>query len=177
MYIPKIFIAQTDTVPGIFARMKDEPSALEIYKIKGRDFIKPLAIYTNDVLKFAYPSLTLTKLLEGLSGDALTIVSPARKGLPPYCIKDGFVGIRMLTLGHPFTKFLEENKLTLVGTSANPSGAKTPNSIADLKAKGSALETSVIKIEGNGLTIIREGFNITKITNWTKQNGIILQKI
>ena len=185
--LPKIFITQTDTVPGIFARMEDEPSAIEIYKIKGRGFEKPLAIYTNDVLKFAQPSNLLTKFLEGFKGEALTVVTKAKEGLPAYCTKDGFVGIRMLTLGHPFTQFLEEVKFIFVGTSANLSGTKTPNTIEemeiknipiiDLKVTGRATETSVIKIEGNGLTIIREGFNITKITNWAKQNGIILQKI
>lgn len=187
MNIPKIFIAQTDTVPGIFARMEDEISALEIYKIKGRTFEKPLAIYSNDVLKFAQPSMLLTKFLKAFKGEALTIVTKAKEDIPSYCIKDEFVGVRMLTKNHPFIKFLEENKLTLVGTSANVSGNKTPSTIEDveiknipiinLKAESNRIETSVIKIDVNGLTIIREGFNITKITNWAKQNGIILQKI
>lgn len=176
-----IAIIETDTVAGIFCKLEDEASAMEIYKIKERPLHKPLAIYSNNIFEFVEPSLMLKNFIQEFEGEPITVVAKALPHTPFYCQNNGFAGIRMLTRNHPFTKFIEENNLILIGTSANKSGEETPKNINDVELKNiptikfnacnQGMETSVIKFTEDGLTIIREGFNITKITNWVKNKN------
>jgi L-threonylcarbamoyladenylate synthase len=179
----KIFISQTDTIPGIFCKSNDISSAKKIFSIKKRSAKKPLAIYSHLPLEFFSANPILKMFLEDLKDIPLTLVAEPSPKAPTFCIKNGFVGVRILSSNSAMFKFLKENNLTLLGTSANISGENSPKSIKEisteitntvpimnLEEKGGILQSSVIKIDKNKIIILREGSYIDKITNWISKN-------
>jgi L-threonylcarbamoyladenylate synthase len=179
----EVFISSTDTIPGIFCKMGDEKSARKIYKIKGRTFEKPLAIYTANPLSFLEKSEITEKFLSDLNCP-LTIVSLPKgevAGLK-YSIKNGLVGIRILSKTSKMFEFLQKNNLNLIGTSANLSNDPSPSKLADVSPKikenipvfaieenESLVQSSIVKIQENQFTIIREGLHIQEITSWLEK--------
>jgi L-threonylcarbamoyladenylate synthase len=181
-----VFITSTDTIPGIFCKIQDTNSLHKIYKLKGRDENKPLAIYSTTPLIYASKSPILEDLLEALKDIPLTLVVKPSSLVPNLIIKEGFVGIRIVKRSSQFYKFLQENNLTLLGTSANFSGNKSPLNLSDvspdfakniqiinIKEDGTSKESSVIKVEENKITVIRSGAFIDEINNKIKEKNII----
>jgi tRNA A37 threonylcarbamoyladenosine synthetase subunit TsaC/SUA5/YrdC len=184
LLIEDIFIITTDTVPGIFCRIEDSVAAKKIYEIKGRSFAKPLAIYTINPVNFILQNNLTEAFLKDFGDKPITLIARAKENTPEFAKKFGFMGIRLMTRTSKFYNFLKENNLTLLGTSANISGEETPKSIADVNAKmiqeisvidlhenTSKFHSSVVKIDGDNLIILREGLNCNEIIKWAESQG------
>ena len=182
--IPKIFISPTDTIPGIFCQLKDETSAKEIYRIKGRTFHKPLAIYSSNPKKLFVHSYLIKEFLEVFEGKPITIVAKPSKNLSKFAIRHGFIGVRILSESSSMLQFLKENHITLLGTSANKSNAPSPQNLAEvdpyltnslpiLEFEENPLQqnTSVIKFVENKIVILREGLFFEEILTWILEKG------
>jgi tRNA A37 threonylcarbamoyladenosine synthetase subunit TsaC/SUA5/YrdC len=180
----KIFISETDTIPGIFCRLRDELSAIKIYDTKRREASKPLAIYSVNPMHYLASNPIITLLLESLPDISMTIVAKANGNTPAFVVKNKFVGVRILSTQSKFYQFLRENNLTLLGTSANFSNQQSPSSLDDLEKdfiqnipilklneKASTLHSSVLKIENEKIVILREGAYFESILNWIKQHN------
>ena len=184
LLIEDIFIITTDTVPGIFCRIEDSVAAKKIYEIKGRSFAKPLAIYTINPANFILQNSLTEAFLSDFRDKPVTLVARAKENTPELATKFGFTGIRLMPHTSKFYTFLKANHLTLLGTSANISGEETAKSIEDVDAKmtheisvidlqenASKVHSSVVKIDGENLTILREGFNCNEIIKWAESQG------
>ena len=129
----------TETVYGLCANALDEKAVEELYEIKGRPEVKPLAMmvpsaeamekYCRNVPKSAY------KLAENYWPGPLTIVLEAKEELVPSILRAGGKTVGLRCPDHPLTlAFLRECGLPLAGPSANPSGKPSPKSAGEVRS-------------------------------------------
>ena len=190
--IASIFVCETETVVGIFARVNDVTSANQIYKIKGRTLEKPLAVYTHNPFFYAHNSKLASAFIEAFKEKPLTVVLKAKFFSPRLAKKNGFIGIRLLSKNSHLSKFIENLGDDLLGTSANISNKEPVKElnmveksilshaqVLEFKEFSSGIPSSVIKIEENLLIILRKGLFIKEIEEWAiLQNGkLIMMKI
>ncbi|XRO75566.1 L-threonylcarbamoyladenylate synthase [Methanocaldococcus sp. 28A] len=165
----KIIICGTDTLYGISANALDEYAVKKVYEIKKRDFNKPLSICVKDkkeIEKYAYINELAKKIIDKYLPGPLTIILKKKPLIPDIVAKD-YIGIRI-----PDEPVIRELSIVpLTTTSANISGKESPTSLDDIdgeilkkvdyivdigKCKYSKPST-IIKIENNKITPIREG--------------------
>ncbi len=126
----------TETVYGLAGSGLDEKAVARIYEVKGRPAVKPLALmvpdgsamdrYCRDVPAQA------RALAEKFWPGPLTIVLKAKEIIPSLVLAGGTtVGLRCPD--HPLTlKLLRLCALPLAAPSANPSGAESPKTAAQV---------------------------------------------
>lgn len=165
----------TDTVYGIGASLT-HPEALErIFQIKGRDRDRTLPLLVSSPADLERVTDVVDPELLALANafwpGPLTIALPARAGLPPHVVAaDNTVGVRVPD--HSVALILAQRCGGAIAvTSANLSGqapARRPDEIApelaaelDLILDGGiargGLASTVIRLEGATITVIREG--------------------
>lgn len=165
----------TDTVYGIGASLA-HPDALErIFKVKQRDRDRTLPLLLSSaeeldkVTEFVEPALL--RLASAFWPGPLTVALPARRSLPPYVVAaDNTVGVRVPDHSVALT-LAQRCGGAIAVTSANLSGqlpARRPEEIdpaladeLDLILDGGiakgALASTVIRLEGATISVIREG--------------------
>ncbi|ACV24953.1 L-threonylcarbamoyladenylate synthase [Methanocaldococcus fervens] len=165
----KIIICGTDTLYGISANALDENAVKKVYKIKKRDFNKPLSICVKnkeEIEKYAYVNDLAKKIIDEFLPGPLTIILKKKPIIPDIVAKD-YIGIRI-----PDEAIIRELSIVpLTTTSANISGEKSPTAVEEInpeilkkvdyvvdigKCKYSKPST-IIKIEDNKIIPIREG--------------------
>ncbi len=170
-----IFVFPTDTVYGIGCSQSSKVAVEKIYKIKGRDFNKPLGVYFSDIdmaSKYISGNVSLFKKLADtyLPGE-LTIIAPKNELIANYVVSNfDTIGIRI-----PRNTFLLEliNQLgqPIVGTSANLSNlpsAKTAKEaytifenqielIIEDDASIQGTESTIVSITNGKVELIRQG--------------------
>ncbi|ENN96370.1 Sua5/YciO/YrdC/YwlC family protein [Methanocaldococcus villosus KIN24-T80] len=165
----KIIICGTDTLYGISANALDENAVKKIYKIKKRDYNKPISIClkdTNEIEKYAYVNDISKKIINNFLPGPLTIILK-KKAIIPNIVSKEYIGIRI-----PDHEIIRELSIVpLTTTSANVSGKKSPTCVEEIddeiikrvdyvvdvgKCKYSKPST-VIKIINNKIELIREG--------------------
>jgi tRNA threonylcarbamoyl adenosine modification protein (Sua5/YciO/YrdC/YwlC family) len=183
----RFIIMETDTIPGIFSHLDDKTAAYEIFEIKKRPLEKPLVIYSNEkeiLNQYAETSNLGRIFIEEFGGKVpITIILKAKSNAPELTRSDGFVGFRIISKDSEFGKKISGS--VLVGTSANFSGENkvTKEFISAVFLKHRSLilinhensyentPSSVIKIDGEKLIILREGRDIESVRNWVFKNG------
>lgn len=165
----------TDTVYGIGASL-DYPDALErIFRIKHRDKESTLPLLVSSPAELdrvtEHVDPDLLRLASAFWPGPLTIALPARPGLPPHVVAaDNTVGVRVPD--HSVALILAQRCGGAIAvTSANLSGhspARRPDDIDPALAdelefildggiaKG-GLASTVIRLEGDTINVIREG--------------------
>ncbi|CAF0790476.1 unnamed protein product [Didymodactylos carnosus] len=81
-----VIAVPTDTIYGLAALVRNERAIKRIYEIKGRSFLKPLAISVgtvNDISKWSVPTISNEHLNELLPGP-VTLMFPRQTTLPDY---------------------------------------------------------------------------------------------
>lgn len=131
-----VIIYPTDTLYGLGADATSSKAKKKIYKIKGRNFHKPLSICVADLnqakkfVKFDSLSLQITKKF--LPGP-LTLVLPQKKEIK-YVSQKGKIAVRIPD--NTFTlKLLKRFGKPITATSANLSGEKDPAKLSDINNK------------------------------------------
>ncbi len=174
-----ILLYPTETVYGLGVNAFDKDAMNALYTLKTRDESKPvswLVRNTDDVKMYAHMSEKAAKIAERFLPGPLTLVLPVRKESVPAHITDAYIGFRISS--HPVAQqiiahSMEEDKSPLTCTSANVSGLPTLNTPTDILEQFGdkrdmidvvydvgpldGMPSTVIKVEGNELTLLREG--------------------
>lgn len=164
----------TETFYGLGALARDGAALERLARAKGRPEGKPLPLIAADlamVEQVAEPGVTARRLAGRFWPGPLTLVLPARAGLPePITAGTGTVGIRVP--GSEVARALcRAAGGPIVSTSANPSGGPPPSSAGELDAALLALidgvldagatpggqPSTVVRVDGERLTLLREG--------------------
>ena len=172
----KILVYPTETFYGLGVDIS-QPLALEaLFQLKGREAGKAISVLVSDQEQ-------LKKLVSGLDVKTLnlinlflpgplTLVLKASQALPPVLLSEGgYVGLRMSP--HPMAMdLLNRFGGPITTTSANPSGATSAGSVAELRRyfedredlfllSGGDLPPSrgstVVKVQANRIELLREG--------------------
>lgn len=130
----ELVVLPTETVYGIGCRL-DRPEAIEaLFAAKGRPPEKACQLMLGSVDSIslvASPDERGRALAEALLPGPVTLILPARGGLPELVAPEGRVGIRVP--GHPLARALATGAGPLVTSSANLSGEPTPGDIESLR--------------------------------------------
>lgn len=155
-----VIILPTDTVYGIFCSAFNKSAVRKIYKIKGRDFSKPLQVFLagkNQIKQYCDLNNNQIKYINKYLPGPYTLIfnlKDSAKRLFSF-LKDT-IGIRIIKYG--YLKYIIKETGPLAATSANLSGTKTPVLFSDipqkiLKNADFALENNKI-IKGKASSII-----------------------
>lgn len=164
----------TETFYGLGALARDGAALERLARAKGRPEGKPLPLIAADeemVEQVAAPSATARRLASRFWPGPLTLVLPARAGLPaPITAGTGTVGIRVP--GSEVARALcRAAGGPIVATSANPSGGPPPSSagaldaallaridgVLDAGSTPGGQPSTVVRVDGARLTLLREG--------------------
>ncbi len=167
-----VVILPTDTVYGFFCSALNQFAVKRIYKIKGRDFSKPLQVFLCDkkqIKEYCYLNKKQIKYINKYLPGPYTLILKLRKTsrkLFPFLKETA--GIRIIKSS--FLNDIIKKTGPLAATSANISGKKTPVFFDDiskiiLKKVDFALKndrfikgkpSTVIDLTRNSLNIIRK---------------------
>ena len=165
----------TETVYGLGANALDESAIERIYRVKGREHDKPLALLVADrdtagKLGARIPDFAF-RLMEEYWPGPLTLIFEA-SAIVPSSVKGpgGTIGVRMPD--HPVAlELIRSSDLPLAATSANPSGEISPTTADEVgKTLGARIDliidgggtavkipSTVIDVTGDRPVIVREG--------------------
>lgn len=164
----------TDTVYGLGADARNPDAVRRVFDIKGRPPDSPLPLLLGDIAQVPAIAQDLTPtalcLAERFWPGALTLVVPAIPPYSPALVQDGFIGLRIPD--DPFClRLIERFKGPITGTSANLTGlppcmtgeevrkqlGRKVDYILDAGRAGGGLPSTVLKVSGDEVTILREG--------------------
>ena len=164
----------TETVYGLGAIATDENAAKKIYAAKGRPSDNPLIIHISnpcDAELYAYTSELYYKLADAFMPGPLTVIMPKRDIIPS-TVTGGLDTVALRCPSHPIAKeLIKATNVAIAAPSANLSGSPSPTTgehvISDLNGKIDAiinggeaeigLESTIVKIEGESLSLLRPG--------------------
>jgi L-threonylcarbamoyladenylate synthase len=143
-----VIVYPTETLYGIGADALSAGAVRRVAEVKRRPDTKPIPVIVQDAdalrrLAASVPPAAHL-LMEAFWPGPLTIVFPALDGLPPpLAAGSGAIGVRIPS--SPFClELLRAAGVPLTSTSANPSGAEPPRTVAAiLEALGDGVELSV----------------------------------
>ncbi len=168
-----IGVIPTDTVYGFCVNALDKELMKRIYKIKKRDFDKPLILFVKDkreIEKYGVVDEVSKKLIEKFLPGPLTIVlKKTKNSIENSLIKIDTIGIRIPNNDFVI-KLLNNLDFPLLTTSANISKEKTPVDLEGLKklfdnivdfivdgGKSGETPSTVIQVIDGNVKILREG--------------------
>lgn len=127
-----VIIAPTDTVYGLFCDALNPEALQRIVRIKGRPSGRPMPVAVQDLAAAAVLAAEIPILARSLASrfwpGALTLLLPAKAGLPAEIVSEGRVGVR--APDHAFVlAVLRALGRPLVATSANLTGGSQPASL------------------------------------------------
>ncbi len=168
-----IVVLPTDTIYGIACDALNEEAIEKVFKIKGRNYNKPLNLHLNkksDINKYAYISNNMeSKIIDKLMPGALTLVMKKKNTVSNILTSNlNTVGIRIPD-NDLISDIIDKLGSPLVLTSANISNEKPLKNIkeiskikdikyvVDMGPLNNGIESTVIKVENNKVIILREG--------------------
>lgn len=164
----------TETVYGLGADATDEDAAKKIYSAKGRPSDNPLIIHVakpEDAEKYAYTTELYYKLANAFMPGPLTVIMK-KKDVIPSGVTGGLDTVAVRCPDHPVASALIAAANTAIAApSANLSGSPSPtcgehvisdmNGVIDAIIDGGCcdigLESTIVKIDGDSLTLLRPG--------------------
>lgn len=128
----------TETFYGFAALALDAQALDRLFALKGRGESKASALLVSDLAMFSGLCAEMPVLAVALARDhwpgPLTLVVPARAGLPPAIVTDGCVAARVSS--HPLAHALvRATGQPITATSANRSGAPAVRRVGELEAQ------------------------------------------
>jgi len=168
-----VAVYPTDTLYALGASAYSEHGVRRVAELKGRPEGMPMSFAFPDVksiLDWTEPSQLAKAVIEKNLPGPLTVVLPASAKAPKYIVNaDGTLGVRIPD--DDVIRMLLADAGPLSVTSANLHGGKDPRSVADIPTE--LLEkvdhiidfgpckhsegTTIIKIIGDDITLLREG--------------------
>lgn len=169
-----LVVFPTETVYGLGGNGLLADAAKKIYSAKGRPSDNPLIIHIaepKDADKYAYTSDIYYRLAEAFMPGPLTVIMPKRDCIP-HSVTGGLDTVAIRCPSHPIAHALiEECGVPIAAPSANISGRPSPTStkyvIEDMDGRVDmiidggeceiGLESTIVKVDGNFLTLLRPG--------------------
>ena len=164
----------TETVYGLGADATDLDAAKKIYAAKGRPSDNPLIIHIatpDDAEKYAYTCPLYYKLAQAFMPGPLTVVLK-KKDTVPDSVTGGLDTVAVRCPSHPIAReLIRACGFAVAAPSANVSGSPSPtcaehvigdlNGVIDAIIDGGGceigLESTIVKIDDNSLTLLRPG--------------------
>ena len=169
-----VIVFPTDTVYGIGCDPYNDNSVERIFRIKGRDEGKPLPVLAHsieDAGKIARLGKTGMILAKRFWPGALTIVAPIADQKLSRRVTAGSSSVAVRVPANDCILSLLQSCRYLVGTSANPSGQKSPKSPQQVIDSGlggfdalldggpveKGIESTIVDVTDTPFRILREG--------------------
>ena len=170
-----VIVFPTETLYGLGADALNGEAVEKVFQLKGRDPRNPISVLVADpemlnALIAEVPPVA-QKLMECFWPGPLTLVLPARRGIPkPLRNASDGVGVRISS--HPIaTQLVKALGRPLTATSANPSGKKPARALHEARSyfagkievflDGGTLTSksgsTVVDVTGDTIKFIREG--------------------
>lgn len=164
----------TETVYGLGGNALLADAAKKIYSAKGRPSDNPLIIHIaepRDAEKYAFVSDAYYRLAEAFMPGPLTVIMPKRDCIP-LSVTGGLDTVAVRCPSHPVAHALIKScGVPIAAPSANISGRPSPTSAkyveedmlgrVDMIIDGGeceiGLESTIVKIDGESLTLLRPG--------------------
>ncbi len=161
----------TDTIWGIGGDATNSNTVDKIYRIKNRPTDKSMLILVDGyVMLQKYVEEIPHEIWEILEKSIrpTTIIYPNPKNLPDNLLaSDGSIGIRIVKKGFA-RDLIKATGKPLVSTSANISGAPTPQSFDEISAEILQRVDYVVNLHRK-----TTGANPSRIIKWSKENGVV----
>lgn len=127
----------TETVYGLSVNGLNACAVADLYEIKGRPEVKPLALMVPDAAAMDRYGRNIPPAAQQLAAafwpGPLTIIVPAKTDVVPAIIRAGGENIGFRCPDHPLTlTLLQKIDFPLAGPSANPSGAPSAKSAQEV---------------------------------------------
>ena len=169
-----LVVFPTETVYGLGGNGLLADAAQKIYSAKGRPSDNPLIIHISnpdDAEKYAFTSDIYYQLANAFMPGPLTVIMPKRDCIPT-SVTGGLDTVAVRCPSHPLAHALiEKCGVPIAAPSANISGRPSPTSakyvIEDMQGRVDmiidggeceiGLESTIVKIDGNSLTLLRPG--------------------
>ncbi len=164
----------TETVYGLGADALDGGAASKIFAAKGRPSDNPLIVHLaspSDAEQYCHTSELFYRLAERFMPGPLTVVLPKRDIIPG-AVTGGLNSVAIRVPSHPVAHALIETAgVPVAAPSANLSGRPSPTTarhvIEDMYGRADCIiaagdcdfgvESTVVKLEGEGVTLLRPG--------------------
>ena len=164
----------TETVYGLGADATDKDAAMKIYAAKGRPSDNPLIIHVatpEDAEKYAYTDKLYYKLAHAFMPGPLTVIMKKRDVIPD-TVTGGLDTVAVRCPAHPIAaELIRKSGTAIAAPSANLSGSPSPTcgehvisdlcGVIDVIIDGGSceigLESTIVKIDGDKLTLLRPG--------------------
>ncbi len=164
----------TETVYGLGGNALDASAAERIYAAKGRPSDNPLIVHIakpSDAEKYAHTNELYQKLAEAFMPGPLTVVLPKKDNIP-LSVTGGLDTVGIRCPGHPVAReLIRAAGVPIAAPSANRSGRPSPTTakhcLDDLNGRVDCiidggecevgLESTIVKITGETLTLLRPG--------------------
>ena len=169
-----LVVFPTETVYGLGGNGLMADAARKIYAAKGRPSDNPLIIHIahpEDAEKYAHTSEIYYKLAKEFMPGPLTVIMPKRDCIP-LSVTGGLESVAVRCPSHPVAHELIKNAgVPIAAPSANISGRPSPtdakyvvedmNGRVDMIIDGGecdiGLESTIVKVDGDSLTLLRPG--------------------
>ena len=169
-----LVVFPTETVYGLGGNATRDEAAKKIYAAKGRPSDNPLIIHIADPAdaeQYAVTNALYYRLAKAFMPGPLTVILP-RKNTIPKSTTGGLDSVAVRCPSHPVAhRLIELCGVAIAAPSANLSGKPSPTSAAhvaqdmdgrvDMILDGGeseiGLESTIVKIEGDGLILLRPG--------------------
>ena len=169
-----LVVFPTETVYGLGANALDPSAAHKIYTAKGRPSDNPLIVHLADVAdaeKYSYTCDLYYKFSERFMPGALTVILPKRDCIPLE-VTGGLDTVALRVPSNPTANALiRAAELPIAAPSVNLSGKPSPTTVkhviedmngrVDVILDGGdsaiGLESTIIKIDGDKVTLLRPG--------------------
>lgn len=166
----------TETVYGLAGSGLDEAAVRQIYEVKGRPEVKPLALMVHDAGEMDKYCENVPETAKALAArfwpGPLSIVLKAKISVVPEIVRAGGVTVSLRCPDHPMTlEALRLAGLPFAAPSANPSGQPSPKTAAEVCAYfagqidavidggpcGLGRESTILDMSGAPYRILRQG--------------------
>ena len=169
-----LVVFPTETVYGLGGNGLDARAAQKIYAAKGRPSDNPLILHIarpEDAEQYAYTNETYYRLAKAFMPGPLTVILPKRNCVPT-ATTGGLDTVAIRCPSHPVAnRLIELAGIPIAAPSANLSGKPSPTSVAhvaqdmdgrvDMILDGGSceigLESTIVKLDGDRLTLLRPG--------------------
>ena len=169
-----LVVFPTETVYGLGGNGTDDSAAKKIYAAKGRPSDNPLIIHIaapEDAARYAHVSPMYERLAKAFMPGPLTVILPKKETVPA-SVTGGLDSVAVRCPSHPVAhRLIELAGIPVAAPSANLSGKPSPTSAlhvaqdldgrVDMILDGGdceiGLESTIVKIDGDGLVLLRPG--------------------
>lgn len=172
----ELVVFPTETVYGLGGDARDSQVVARIFSSKGRPSFNPLIVHVADLQaakQIGKFNDVAVKLADAFWPGPLTLVVQLRGGAEiSSLVTAGLDSIALRVPGHPVAlALLKASGLALAAPSANRSGRVSPTEIAHVQEEGleniammldggacdKGIESTIIKVEGEKLSLLRPG--------------------